>query len=110
MQNSFLSRKPKFQFRNSNFEVMQFSVHSIFVFILTYVSPCYASQCEKKSLMANVRENHPEGPIVPNKSMEEIRQEPYTMPGGFEWSNVNVLDESDRDKLYHLLANKVWQR
>ncbi|CAB9500098.1 Glycylpeptide N-tetradecanoyltransferase 1 [Seminavis robusta] len=50
------------------------------------------------------RENHPEGPIVPNRPVEEVRSEPYTMPGGFEWSNVNVGDPAQRDELYHLLA------
>jgi glycylpeptide N-tetradecanoyltransferase len=49
--------------------------------------------------------DHPEGPITPNKPASEIRQEPYTMPGGFEWSNVNVNEESERLELYNLLAN-----
>lgn len=50
------------------------------------------------------REKYPEGPIVPNKPVEEIRDEPYTMPGGFEWSNVDVKDAEQREELYHLLA------
>lgn len=50
------------------------------------------------------RQEHPEGPILPNQPPEEIRQQPYTMPAGFEWSNVVVTDESDRDELYALLA------
>lgn len=50
------------------------------------------------------RGNHPEGPIQPNKPVEEIRDEPYTMPGGFEWSNVDVIDPAERQELYDLLA------
>lgn len=51
------------------------------------------------------RDEHPEGPIVPDKPIEEIRQEPYAMPAGFEWSNVNVKDDAERLELYNLLAN-----
>jgi glycylpeptide N-tetradecanoyltransferase len=51
------------------------------------------------------REGHPEGPIVPNKPIEEIREEPYTMPTGFEWSNVDVHNADDIQELYQLLAN-----
>ena len=47
----------------------------------------------------------PEGPIVPNKSKEEIRAEPYNMPPGFEWSTVDVMDPDQRQELYTLLAN-----
>lgn len=51
------------------------------------------------------RDEHQEGPIQPNKPVEEIRQEPYAMPTGFEWSNVNILDDAERLELYNLLAN-----
>ena len=51
------------------------------------------------------RDEHPEGPIIPDKPIEEIRQEPYTMPGGFEWSNVDVHNDDQRLELYQLLAN-----
>ena len=47
----------------------------------------------------------PEGPIVPDKPAAEIRAEPYTMPTGFEWSNVDVKDDAQRQELYTLLAN-----
>jgi glycylpeptide N-tetradecanoyltransferase len=50
------------------------------------------------------RDAHAEGPIEPNKPVEEIRDEPYTMPAGFEWSNVNVNDPDQRLELYNLLA------
>jgi len=48
----------------------------------------------------------PEGPIVPNKPVEELRQAPYTMPTGFEWSNVDAVNNpEDAQELYALLAN-----
>jgi len=51
------------------------------------------------------RGEHPEGPIEPDKPVGEIRQDPYTMPTGFEWSNVNVQNDVERLELYNLLAN-----
>lgn len=50
-------------------------------------------------------DEHPEGPIVPDKSPEEIRQEPYNMPPGFEWSTVDVTSPDEKLELYTLLAN-----
>ncbi len=47
----------------------------------------------------------PEGPIVPNKTKDEIRAEPYNMPPGFEWSTLDVMDPAQRQELYVLLAN-----
>jgi len=47
----------------------------------------------------------PEGPIVPNKTKEEVRAEPYNMPSGFEWSTVDIMDPEQRQELYTLLAN-----
>jgi glycylpeptide N-tetradecanoyltransferase len=51
------------------------------------------------------RTEHPEGPIVPNRPPSELRAEPYSMPAGFEWSNVDIQDDAQRLELYHLLAN-----
>lgn len=50
------------------------------------------------------RTDLPEGPIVADKQTEEIRAEPYNMPGGFEWSELDVTDEAQRKELYTLLA------
>ena len=47
----------------------------------------------------------PEGPIVPQKPKEEIREQPYNMPAGFEWSILDVKDQAQRIELYNLLAN-----
>jgi glycylpeptide N-tetradecanoyltransferase len=51
------------------------------------------------------RSSLPEGPIVPHKPKEDLRAEPYSMPAGFEWSNVDVKDPAQRLELYDLLAN-----
>ena len=51
------------------------------------------------------RTQHPEGPIVPDKPIDEIRSEPYNMPPGFEWSVLDICDEEQRLELYTLLAN-----
>lgn len=47
----------------------------------------------------------PEGPIVADKPLEELREQPYTMPAGFEWSIVDVQEDAQRSELYTLLAN-----
>jgi len=47
----------------------------------------------------------PEGPIVPNKTKDEIRAEPYNMPPGFEWSTLDIMEAEQREELYVLLAN-----
>jgi len=47
----------------------------------------------------------PEGPIVPNKTKDEIRAEPYNMPTGFEWSTLDIMHPDQREELYILLAN-----
>lgn len=47
----------------------------------------------------------PEGPIVADKKPEEIRAEPYNMPGGFEWSELDITVPDQRQELYTLLAN-----
>jgi len=46
-----------------------------------------------------------EAPIVPNREPKDIRAEPYNIPPGFEWSNVDVMDPEQREELYLLLAN-----
>ena len=51
------------------------------------------------------RTQHPEGPIVPHKTQDEIRAEPYNMPPGFEWSILDICQDEQRLELYTLLAN-----
>jgi glycylpeptide N-tetradecanoyltransferase len=52
----------------------------------------------------------PEGPIVPNKTEDEIRAEPYNMPTGFEWGTLDIMDAEQREELYVLLAKKLRRR
>jgi glycylpeptide N-tetradecanoyltransferase len=46
-----------------------------------------------------------EGPVVPNKSKEEIRAEPLNMPTGFEWITLDIMHPEQRQELYTLLVN-----
>ena len=41
--------------------------------------------------------------IEPNKEHNAIRQEPYAMPEGFAWSDLDVTDESVLKEIYTLL-------
>ena len=45
-----------------------------------------------------------EGPIIPNKDPSEIRAEPYSMPTGFHWSNVDMSNPTMAQELYTLLS------
>ena len=60
--------------------------------------------------MPHNRDDLPEGPIEPNKPAEEIRQEPYTMPAGFEWSDLDISNAEQRMELYKLLAQNYVDR
>ena len=42
-------------------------------------------------------------PIIPNKLPSELRQDPYNMPKGFEWSEVDITDPDQRTEVYDLL-------
>lgn len=42
-------------------------------------------------------------PIIPDKEKSELRQDPYNMPKGFEWSEVDITDEEQRTEVYDLL-------
>jgi glycylpeptide N-tetradecanoyltransferase len=33
------------------------------------------------------------GPVEENKPIEELKQEPYKLPDGFVWDDIDVLDE-----------------
>ena len=43
-------------------------------------------------------------PIVPNKEKSALRQEPYNMPKGFEWSDIDILDPEQLNEVYNLLT------
>ncbi len=42
------------------------------------------------------RTNHSEGAIVADKKPEEVREAPYNMPAGFEWSYVDISNADQR--------------
>ena len=42
-------------------------------------------------------------PIIPDKPKSELRQDPYNMPKGFEWCEVDVTDPDQRTEVYDLL-------
>merc|ERR1719401_3145891 len=42
-------------------------------------------------------------PILPDRDPSEIRAEPYNMPKGFAWSEVDVTDPDQRTEIYDLL-------
>ncbi|ELU43842.1 N-myristoyl transferase [Rhizoctonia solani AG-1 IA] len=37
-----------------------------------------------------------DGPIEPSKPREEVRQDPYPLPSGYEWSTVDIEDPAQR--------------
>eukprot|EP00581_Thalassiosira_minuscula_P001662 CAMPEP_0183740668 /NCGR_PEP_ID=MMETSP0737-20130205/60205_1 /TAXON_ID=385413 /ORGANISM="Thalassiosira miniscula, Strain CCMP1093" /LENGTH=499 /DNA_ID=CAMNT_0025975795 /DNA_START=35 /DNA_END=1534 /DNA_ORIENTATION=+ len=42
-------------------------------------------------------------PIVPDKPKSELRQDPYNMPKGFEWCEVDITNPDQRTEIYELL-------
>ena len=40
------------------------------------------------------------GPITKDNKVEEERQEPYTLPEGFEWLDVDVTKENELNRLF----------
>ncbi|KEP52126.1 glycylpeptide N-tetradecanoyltransferase [Rhizoctonia solani 123E] len=49
-----------------------------------------------------------EGAIEPKKPREEIRQDPYPLPSGYEWSTVDIEEPAQAKEVYELLtANYV---
>lgn len=50
----------------------------------------------------------PDGPIEKDKSLEEIRQEPYPLPKDFEWCTMDLNNQGELKEVYELLtANYV---
>ncbi|UJR33772.1 hypothetical protein I4U23_021199 [Adineta vaga] len=43
------------------------------------------------------------GPVEENKPLEELKQDPYKLPDGFSWDDIDVLDEEQLKELYVLL-------
>ncbi|MCQ2821519.1 MAG: hypothetical protein MJ252_30035 [archaeon] len=45
------------------------------------------------------------GPINKDCKVEDERKEPYALPAGFFWKDIDVTDASDLDRLYEFLKN-----
>lgn len=45
-----------------------------------------------------------EGEIEKGK-LDEVRQEPYTLPSGFTWSDINLQNEDELNEVYELLRD-----
>ena len=45
------------------------------------------------------------GPILKDTNIENIPKEPYTLPEGFEWKDINLNQTNDVDKLYEFLKS-----
>ena len=43
------------------------------------------------------------GPIEEDKPQSEVRQEPFSLIKGFEWSNVDLNNPKEQQELYQLL-------
>lgn len=43
-------------------------------------------------------------PIVTDKPVSDLRPDPYNMPKGFEWSDIDILNPAQRDEVYNLLT------
>lgn len=43
-------------------------------------------------------------PIVPDKPVSALRPDPYNMPKGFEWSDIDILNPEQRNEVYNLLT------
>jgi glycylpeptide N-tetradecanoyltransferase len=42
------------------------------------------------------------GPVEENKPVDQLRQEPYNLPDGFTWDEIDVLDDEQvNDKFAH---------
>lgn len=42
-------------------------------------------------------------PIIPNKDQSELRQDPYNLPKGFEWCQIDITNPDQRTEVYDLL-------
>ena len=44
------------------------------------------------------------GPLDPNTDVSTVKAEPYNMPAGFEWCDVDVTDVAQIEEMYRLLT------
>lgn len=45
-----------------------------------------------------------DGPITPNTPKAQLKQEPYTLPEGYEWCTIDVTDSEEMKGVYQLLC------
>lgn len=45
-----------------------------------------------------------DGAIEPNVSRDQVRQEPYPLPGEFQWSPIDIDDDAELKEVYDLLS------
>lgn len=76
--------------------IIWYFLYTFLFFNLTFCNPFQP--------MPHQRDELPEGPIEPNKPSSEIRQEPFKMPQGFVWTDLDIDKPEQRLELYNLLA------
>ena len=64
---------------------------------------------EKESADSSKAPSEEEAPIVsrpldPNTDIAKVKQEPYAMPAGYEWCELDMQNEDDVSALYKLLS------
>ncbi|XP_010242274.1 PREDICTED: glycylpeptide N-tetradecanoyltransferase 1-like [Nelumbo nucifera] len=47
----------------------------------------------------------PEGPIEPPTPLSEVKQEPYNLPGPYEWTTCDIDNDETCTEVYNLLTN-----
>ena len=43
-------------------------------------------------------------PIDKDKKVEDVKQDPLTLPPGYEWSNIDITDREQCEEVYQLLT------
>ena len=43
-------------------------------------------------------------PIDKDKNVEDVKQDPLTLPPGYEWSNIDITDREQCEEVYQLLT------
>jgi glycylpeptide N-tetradecanoyltransferase len=43
-------------------------------------------------------------PIHPDRSIDEIKADPFSLPDGFKWDDIELQDEKQLTELYNLLT------
>lgn len=63
-----------------------------------------AKDNEKQSATAVAAEPIVSRPLDPNTDIAKVKQDPYGMPAGYEWCELDMLNEDDVSALYKLLS------